>query len=67
MEGLPVKHALTILAAVLLSACGETGTGTPPKPLWNSQLDQLDKAKQVDTMVQQQADDQRRQLELQTQ
>jgi hypothetical protein len=64
---LPVKHGLTILIAMLLCACGESATSEPPKPVWKSQTDMLDKARQVDGMVQDQAAEQRRQLETLTQ
>jgi len=69
MEDLPVKTALTILLVMLLTACGGPATPEsqkPPQTMWKSQLEMLDKAKQLDQIVQKQAAEQRRRLDAMT-
>jgi hypothetical protein len=54
---------------MLLTACGGPATPEPTKPprtVWQSELDALDKAKQVDELVQEQAAEQRRRLDAMT-
>jgi hypothetical protein len=58
-----VRQGLTILIAVLLCACGEGSSQAPPPSVWKTQTGTLDKARQVEGIVQAQAETQRRQLD----
>ncbi len=62
-----MQHALTILVAILLCACGESSTSAPAQPVWKSQTDMLDKAREVEGIVQDQAAEQRNQIDSLTQ
>lgn len=62
-----MRQGLTILVTILLCACGEPSDPGSTAPVWKSQTDVLDSARQVEGIVQDQADAQRRQLESMTQ
>lgn len=62
----PRKLLIGGLSAVLLAACQDKPTTPPPAPktsVFDPQLKALEKAKGVESVVKQQADEQRRQLE----
>ena len=56
--------AVLLLAAMLVSACGDKERPQEKQhPLWQSQLDALERAKQVEDMVKDQAEQRRRQID----
>jgi uncharacterized membrane protein YgcG len=61
-----MKIALALFTLLLLNACSPSET-TPPPKLFKEQRDVLDKAKAVDAAQQQQAEEQRKLIEQQTQ
>lgn len=61
-----MKITLALLTLLLFNACSPSET-TPPAKLFKEQRDALDQAKAVDTAQQQQADEQRKLIEQQTQ
>jgi hypothetical protein len=61
-----MKITLALLTLLLLNACSPSET-TPPPKLFKEQRDVLDKAKAVDTALQQQSEEQRKLIEQQTQ
>lgn len=60
------RTATLVCAILLLGACGKSDDQPTPK-LFKEQRDVLDRAKTVDPMVQKQAEEQRKDLEQQTQ
>ncbi len=65
---MPVKHALTILVAVGLIACGgEPEPRQPPEHIWKSQTDMIDRARDVEGLIDEASTEQRRQLDAQAQ
>jgi uncharacterized membrane protein YgcG len=61
-----MKITLAFFTLLLLNACSPSET-TPPPKLFKEQRDVLDKAKAVDPALQQQAEEQRKLIEQQTQ
>jgi len=63
-----VKHALTILVSVGLIACGGEPEPQPqPDHIWKSQTDMIERAGDVEGMINESTAEQRRQLESQAQ
>jgi hypothetical protein len=63
-----VKHALTILVAVGLIACGGEPEPQPrPDHIWKSQTDMIERAGDVEGLIDESSAEQRRQLESQAQ
>ncbi len=63
-----MKHALTILLGIGLLACG--GEPEPPQPkdhVWKSQTDNIDRAGEVEGLIDESAVRQRQQLDEQLQ
>jgi len=52
-----------LCAILLLSACGPGGKDAPPPKLFQDQRDVLDKAKAVDSALQKQDEEQRKEIE----
>jgi uncharacterized membrane protein YgcG len=61
-----MKITFILFSLLLLGACSPSET-TPPPKLFKEQRDVLDKAKAVDAAQQQQAEEQRKLIEQQTQ
>jgi len=61
------KTLILLLISALLFGCGRSGTPeereTKQHPLWQTQLDALQKAKEVEGMVQEHAAQRRRQID----
>ncbi len=63
-----MKHALTILLAAGLIACGgEPEPQQQPDHIWKSQTDMIDRASEVEGMVSESSDRQRQQIDSQAQ